>query len=160
MRFEKDLDPMQNITALQRFLYLAKQIGVLPVDTKFPIISVGKVIEPKKCKLSHEFITVRLGMQIEPEFILRSLKKLGFHTSYDTAQQEYEVTIPTYRATKDINIAEDIVEEIIRTFGFENITAQMPMRAMAPFDMQPVFNVRKIKEHLAYGLHMHELVNT
>ncbi len=157
MRFEKDLDPMQNITALQRFLYLAKQVGVLPVDTKFPIVSVGKVIELKKYKLSHEFITVRLGMQIEPQFILQSLKKLDFDVLYDAAKQEYEVTIPTYRATKDITIAEDIVEEVIRTFGFENITPQMAMRAMTPFDMQPIFNVRKIKEHLAYGLHMHEL---
>lgn len=157
MRFEKDLDPMQNIVTLQRFLYLAKQVGILPVDTNFPIVSVGKIIEPKKCTFSHEFVTVRLGMQIDAEFILKSLKKLGFGVLYDTAKQEYEVTIPTYRATKDINIAEDIVEEIIRTFGFENITAQMAMRAMTPFDMQPIFNVRKIKEHLAYGLHMHEL---
>jgi len=157
MRFEKDLDPMQNIVVLQRFLYLAKQVGVLPFDTQFPIISVGKNIEPKVCKLSHEFIKVRLGMEIEPEFIIKSLKKLCFHTLYDTTTHTYEVTVPTNRATKDINIAEDIVEEIIRSFGFENIIPQMPMRAMAPFELDRVFNIRKIKEHLAYGLHMHEV---
>lgn len=157
MRFEKDLDPMQNITALQRFLYLAKQVGVLSVDTQFPIVSVGKFIEPKSCKLSHDFIQVRLGMDIEPEFILKSLKKLGLHTLYHTTSREYEVIVPTSRATKDINIAEDIVEEIIRCFGFENITPQMPSRAMAPFDLDRVFNLRKIKEHLAYGMKMHEL---
>ena len=157
MRFEKDLDPMQNVTALQRFLYLAKQAGVLPVDTQFPIVSVGNIIELKSCKFSHEFIEARLGMEIDPEFIIKSLKKLDFHTLYDRASHVYEVTIPTCRATKDIKIAEDIVEEIIRTFGFENIIPQMSMRAMNPFDLDRVHNIRKIKEHLAYGMHMHEL---
>ncbi|MBI2344535.1 phenylalanine--tRNA ligase subunit beta [Candidatus Dependentiae bacterium] len=157
MRFEKDLDPMQNIVAIQRFLYLAKLLGVLSVDTEFPIVSVGKTFEQKTCKFSHHFIQVRLGMNIESEFILKSLKKLGFHTLYDKETHEYQVTIPTYRATKDINIAEDIIEEIIRSFGFENIVPQMPVRAMVPFELDRVFNLRKIKEHLAHGMHMHEL---
>jgi len=157
IRFEKDLDPMQNVTALKRFLYLAKKIGVLPVDTSFPIISVGKTIEPKKCKVSYDFIQTRLGMPLDAEFVIKTLKKLDFHVTYDTTTREYEVTVPTYRATKDINIAEDIVEEIIRTFGFENITPKNPVREMTPFDMQPIFNIRKIKEHLAYGMNMHEL---
>ncbi len=157
MRFEKDLDPMQNITALQRFLYLAKHQGILPADTKFPIVSVGKVIKAKSCKLSHEFIQSRLGMEIEPEFISKALKRLGFDVVYHKATPGYEVTIPTYRATKDINIQEDIVEEIIRSFGFENIIPALPVRAMKPFDLQEVFIIRKIKEHLAYGLKMHEI---
>ena len=157
MRFEKDLDPMQNITVLQRFLYLAKQIGVLPIDSQFPIVSVGKVIEPKKSIVSHDFIQARLGMSIDSEFVIQSLKKLDFHVVYNQAKKEYEVTVPTYRATKDINIAEDIVEEVIRSFGFENIIPKSPLKSMVPFDMQPVLNVRKIKEHLAYGMHMHEL---
>jgi phenylalanyl-tRNA synthetase beta chain len=157
IRFEKDMDPMQNVIALQRFLYLAKKVGVLPVDTHFPIVSVGKIIEPKKCKVSHDFIKACLGMDIDAEFVIKTLKKLGFHITYDTAKREYDVTVPTYRATKDINIQEDIIEEVIRSFGFENIVPQDPVRAMVPFDMQPVLNIRKIKEHLAYGLKMHEL---
>jgi phenylalanyl-tRNA synthetase beta chain len=157
MRFEKDLDPMQNITALKRFVYLAKKVGVLPFDTSFPIVSVGKVVEKQKYKLSYDFIQTRLGMPLDEEFVIETLKKLDFHVTYDTANREYEVIIPTYRATKDINIEEDIVEEIIRTFGFENIAPRNPVREMVPFDMQPILNIRKIKEHLAYGMNMHEL---
>ena len=96
-------------------------------------------------------------MDIDASFIVQSLEKLGFNVSYDASNYEYTVTIPTYRATKDINIVEDIVEEVIRSFGFENIKTQMPSRLMDPFNMQEILNIRKIKEHLAYGMQMHEL---
>lgn len=155
IRFEKHLDPMQNVLAIQRFLYLAHKIGVLPQAISYPIVSVGFQIEPKTCTVQHNFIQSRLGMNITHEFVLEALRKLNFGATY--ADGNYVVTIPTARATKDINIAEDIVEEVIRLHGFENIVPQMPMRQTVPFSMQATQNIRSVKRQLAYSLGMHEL---
>lgn len=155
-RFEKYVDPMQNITAIQRFVFLAKKLGVLS-DVKNPIISIGLLVEPKECSLSHQFVQSQLGMPLQPDVIQKTLKKLGFGVVFDEKKQEYTVTIPTYRLTKDIKIQQDLVEEIIRSYGFENIVAQLPMRQMQPFSMQIINNVDHIKHHLAFALHMHEL---
>jgi len=157
MRFEKDLDPMQNILVLQRFLFLAQEMGVLTTTLRYPIVSVGKVVEPQSCTLSHSFLKARLGMDISVQFAQQVLQKLGFMVAYDVAGDQYIVTVPTHRATKDINITEDIVEEIIRSYGFENIKPELPMRQTVPFNMYVVQNVRNIKRILAYGLGMHEL---
>lgn len=155
MRFEKHLDPMQNIIAIQRFLYLAHEIGVLSHDVSHPIVSVGVELKAQSCTLQHQFIQSRLGMDIKPEFVLEALRKLHFGATYEDGQ--YSVTIPTARATKDINIAEDVVEEVIRSYGFENIVPEMPKRQMVPFSTQVTQNIRYIKRQLAYAMGMHEV---
>lgn len=156
IRFEKYLDPMQNVVAIQRFLLLAQQAQViLKIDQ--PIISVGQVIEPKTCQLSHQFVQEKMGAPITPDFIKNMLLKLGFNVRYDQNTQSYTVTVPTYRMTKDIKIQEDLVEEIIRSYGFENIEPKLPMRETKPFTIRTVRNIDHIKYHLAYALKMHEV---
>lgn len=157
MRFEKDLDPMQNVVVLQRFLFLAEQMGVLTTKHRYPIVSVGKTVVPANCTLSHDFLTARLGMDISVQFVQQTLHKLGFKVTHSSVDNMYTITVPTYRATKDINITEDIVEEIIRSYGFENIKPELPMRQTVPFDMHVIQNIRNIKRTLAYGLGMHEV---
>jgi phenylalanyl-tRNA synthetase beta chain len=153
-RFEKHLDPMQNVTALQRFLFLAQQQGVLGTLSE-SIVSVGKVIEPRVITLEHELIEARLGIEIAADFVKKSLVALGFQVA--ESDQKYTVTVPTYRMTKDIAIVEDIVEEVARLYGFDAIAHQLPVRSMAPFDLGVVQNTRKIKQFCAFNLQMHEV---
>ncbi|MBP6892510.1 phenylalanine--tRNA ligase subunit beta [Candidatus Babeliales bacterium] len=156
MRFEKHLDPMQNIIALQRFLFLALKLKLI-TEINESIVSVGKIIEPKSCKLSHEFAEKMLGSQISHDFVQKTLTKLGFSATYDAKSNSYTVIIPTNRMTKDINIEQDLVEEIIRSYGFENITAKLPDRQTQPFNTQSMRNIDHIKRHLAFALRMHEV---
>ncbi|MFA5998918.1 MAG: phenylalanine--tRNA ligase subunit beta [Candidatus Babeliales bacterium] len=156
IRFEKHLDPMQNVTAIQRFLYLAEQEGILS-DGQEAIVSVGKTFEPIVCEITHEFIEKRIGIPFTSEFVETTLKALGFQVAFDKTSGVYHVTVPTSRTTKDIGIQEDILEEIIRSYGFENVAQQLPLRSMAPFSLQVVNNVARIKNHLAFALSMHEV---
>lgn len=159
IRFEKHLDPMQNIVSIKRFLYLAQQEEMLKVSNE-PIVSAGNVYEPIVCEISHEFIKTRIGMPMKQDFIVKTLSALGFGVEINGSLQEglsYRVTVPTYRTTKDVGIQEDILEEIIRSYGFENIDQQLPSRSIAPFSLNAVDNVAKIKNHLAYGMAMHEV---
>ena len=69
----------------------------------------------------------------------------------------YHVTVPTYRTTKDITIPEDIVEEIARLYGFENIKYQRPARLMKSFDISVVEKTRAMKQYCAFAMKMHEV---
>ncbi|HSW76138.1 MAG TPA: phenylalanine--tRNA ligase subunit beta [Candidatus Saccharimonadales bacterium] len=156
IRFEKHLDPMQNITAIKRFVYLAKKEKVI-TQPQEPIVSVGQTFEPIVCKISQEFIEHRIGSEIKSQFIKTTLQSLGFQVVFDKKARLYHVTVPTYRITKDIGIAEDILEEIIRSYGFENIKQQLPLRLMAPFSTKVVQNIARIKNYVAFAMKMHEV---
>lgn len=155
-RFEKSLDPSQNIYAIQRFIRLMQDASI-GMDVSREVISVGLLSEPKKIMVSHDFIEKRLGTSITPEFVYKTLNKLEFKV--DTAGNMYSITVPTFRATKDINIKEDIVEEIGRFIGYGTIPQQMPLMRSKAAELSHLMRLRSIKNLLAYGMQMHELYN-
>jgi phenylalanyl-tRNA synthetase beta chain len=156
MRFEKHLDPMQNVTAIERFIFLAQKLKLLPEITE-PLVSVGQIIKPASCKLLHKFVENKLGTSLQPQIIKTILTKLGFGVTHDAKSETYTIIIPTNRMTKDIKIQEDLVEEIIRSYGFENLPVQLPTRQTQPFSIQVINNINHIKRHLAFALGMHEV---
>ncbi len=157
-RFSKHLDPMQNTTALQRFVFIAQALGVVETVQE-KLISVGLIIQPSVISIAHSFIQARLGIEITSAQITALLEKLEFIVSMQSNEQDitYQVTIPTLRITKDVTIPEDIVEEIARLYGYANIAYQRPVRVMKSFDMTPVMTLRKIKEHCAFSMNMREV---
>ena len=159
-RFEKTLDPNQNVTGILRLLKLfeTENIDFTVADT---IISLGKEAEAQDVLVTHAFIEKRLGVSLDSDFIVKTLDKIELKT--DVLQKdgkiEYRVTVPTFRCTKDIGIEEDIVEEVGRFFGYENIPYELPKRAAEPYDLTPILRIRKIKRQLAFGLKMREMRN-
>ncbi|MBP7854647.1 phenylalanine--tRNA ligase subunit beta [Candidatus Babeliales bacterium] len=156
MRFEKYLDPMQNITAIRRFMFLANHFNIV-ADHNEPIVSVGAIIQPVTCTIKHEYIQNQIGTTLDPHFVQTALIKLGFQVRLDLVHKEYEVTVPTTRLTKDIKIQQDLVEEVVRAYGFENLKTELPERYTQPFSIRTITNIDHIKQHLAFGLHMHEV---
>jgi len=157
-RFSKQLDPMQNTTALLRFLSLAYQAGVMD-SVNEALVSVGKVFHDVTISVAHSFIEVCLGTVISCEQVEAILQSLCFIVLVEKYENDivYHVTVPTYRTTKDIAIPEDIVEEIARLYGFENIAYQRPVRLMKSFDISAVKTIRMMKQHCAFALKMREV---
>lgn len=157
-RFSKQLDPMQNTTAILRFLSLAYQAGVLDSVNEV-LVSVGKVFQDSTISVAHSFIENRLGTKIELAQVGAILKSLAFEVMIEKFEHDtiYQVTVPTYRTTKDITIPEDIVEEIARLYGFENIKYQRPARLMKSFDISVVEKTRAMKQYCAFAMKMHEV---
>jgi len=124
MRYEKGLDPNLCEVALMRAVELIKQIvpGAKVVsdvtDQKEFHLNVGPV------ELSFDWIEKTIGQKIEEKEVLRILNNLGF--SVEKKENVLSVTIPTWRATKDVELKEDIVEEIARIYGFNKINSVMP----------------------------------
>ncbi|HLB94340.1 MAG TPA: phenylalanine--tRNA ligase subunit beta [Candidatus Babeliales bacterium] len=140
----------------------------------------------REIKVTHAFIEQRLGVTLKPEFVQATLSKLGFGVAQEfisvlesnaktitnntknnpelavkdsQSALLYTIAVPSYRVTKDISLPEDIVEEVGRFYGYGNIAAQLPTKALIPFNNQRVYNLRKIKQLLATTGQMHEVNN-
>lgn len=153
-RFEKNLDLSQNILGIYRFLKLIDDAGI-SYTADDQILSLGKTAESKVITISHEYIEKLLGVSLAPAFITTTLQELEFGITEKNGT--YTITVPSFRATKDIGIKQDIVEEIGRLYGYDNVDEQLPARQTKPFDINPVLRMRKIKQLLAYGLNMREV---
>ncbi|MEX0849255.1 MAG: phenylalanine--tRNA ligase subunit beta [Candidatus Dependentiae bacterium] len=157
-RFEKTLDPNQNIVAIERFVKLLQHANI-PFEVG-GVVSVGPKTEALTLNISHEYIEQRLGTEIASEKVVAILDALGCKVSVDNNKQiSYRVTIPTSRCTKDIQIKEDILEEIARVYGYTNIPFVLPYKQTKPSDLDALYRMRRIKRLLAFGYDMREVYN-
>ena len=111
-KFEKKLDPMLTIPAVQRACELVEilQCG----DVLDGIIDVlNHIPEPKQLPLEPEKINRLLGTNISKEDMVRYLKLLEIEVEGDT------IHVPSFRP--DLNLMADIAEEIGRSFGYNEI---------------------------------------
>lgn len=158
MRFEKSLDPNLCATVMARTIELIKQI--CPKAE-----AASDLFDLKSFKLNEEPIALDLnwlekiiGEKIEDKKIIKILNNLGFET--ESEDKIIKVKVPTWRATKDVSIAEDLVEEIVRIYGYDNLRRQMPKVIMAaPAIRKEILLERKIKNILARGAKLTEVYN-
>ena len=118
-RYEKSLDPEMTDLAIARLVNHLKKIdaGVAVVSRLSDVVNYDR--NEIKIELNCDFIRKRIGAEISNEFIVTTLADLGF--GVHGKNEQIEVVVPSYRATKDISIKEDIVEEIARMYGYDNI---------------------------------------
>jgi phenylalanyl-tRNA synthetase beta chain len=158
IRFEKSLDPNQNVIALQRFIQLIYDADIA-CDNISSIISLGSPIQSPLVEVPHIFIEQRLGTSVAPHFVKKTLEKIDFQVQEKNENNEliYRITVPTFRASKDIAIKEDIVEEVGRFYGYSNIVPQLPWRQTASFSLHDVARQYAVKQLLAFGIAMREI---
>ncbi|HEY9765720.1 MAG TPA: phenylalanine--tRNA ligase subunit beta, partial [Chroococcales cyanobacterium] len=135
IRFEKSLDPGLTVVAIRRFYQILK---ISCPDLQV----VGKIADfwpqpPKKVEIpiKPDFLNLRLGTALKKERMKEIFESLGFEVSEKI--DHWQVLVPSYRATKDVSIPEDLVEEIGRIFGYDNIPPEAPSAAIAPPFQEP-----------------------
>jgi len=98
-----------------------------------------------------------LGAEISDEEIEDILTRLRFGVARDGSAMQ--VAVPSSRATKDITIEEDLIEEVGRVFRYGNLPEEaMTARVLPPpHDERRVF-VRKIQDRLSGGGRFHEVL--
>lgn len=160
-RFEKTLNPEMTIEVLQRFAKLLEEHGIEACHAD-EIVWVGSELKKSTITLSHNFIQQRMGISLQEDDVINLLTPLefGIELSKDESGSTiYTVTVPPFRAAKDIKIKEDILEEIVRCYGFENIPLVTPTITRSPFLMHATTRVRTLKRFFATVASMIEQQN-
>ena len=112
-RFEKGLDPLSTLPAVQRACELVELLGAGDVvDGMIDVIVQDKA--PVVLDLESERINTLLGTQIAREEMARILERLGF-----TVDGEDKVTVPSWRL--DVKETVDLAEEVARFYGYNEI---------------------------------------
>ncbi len=154
LRFEKSIDPSGTTTALWRFLAICERIDM--VGTVGTMLTVGTVPVAPTITIGHERIEQLLGCAVEPSLVVRVLSVLDFVVS-EKQPGVYHIQVPTYRATKDIAYAEDIIEEIGRSIGYDSIHPILPALHCLPTTNSALEKKRAIKKRLVAQHGLREL---
>lgn len=141
--YEKSLDPNMTVTAIKRFLYLLKKYdNNISIDTGITDVYPNK-IEEKKVELSKDMLRKYMGFVLEDNKVISILESLEFIVK--NLEDKYIITVPTFRATKDINMDRDIIEEIARIYGYDKLE-------VAPLKLDLVINNGEGKYELEYNI--------
>ena len=155
-RYEKCLDPELTVPAIARFVKLLTDIdsGVKVVSSltdeyafKYDTVNLD---------FNKAFVDKYTGIEISNDTIVKTLESLGFEVKL--SGDDFNVTVPSWRATKDVTMKADVIEEITRIYGYDNFeihTASAPIAPVRPDVVKTVED--KVKDILVKRYSLHEL---
>lgn len=124
-RFEKGLDPKRTYMAIERACHLLEKYADAKIVTGLVKYDTTNK-ENKEVVVNVSDINNVLGTKLKKEEILDVFRKLSFEcTSND---EEITVSVPSRRL--DISIKEDLIEEVGRIYGVDNIEGKLPSLPM------------------------------
>jgi len=154
-RFERGVDYNLQIPAMERATGLILEIcggrpGPVSVATH-----QEQLPQRSPVRLRHERLTQLLGMTIDREIVIDILQRLGLDVQ--ESDGAWEVTAPSYRF--DIGVEADLIEEIIRIHGYDNVPV-VPLesvhihsasKAVDISDLRQVLQQRGYQEVISYS---------
>lgn len=155
IRFEKGIDAERVPETLGFISYLIKE---LQSDAKLEGFSDLYPVKDKNVEVnvSIDFLRRRLGKLLTFEEIRDSLMRLGMESSI--SDDLIKVKVPSYRATGDISLPEDILEEIGRILGYENFEYIAPVVTLNDAVEQKDLDLeRRVREYFAIRGNMQEV---
>ena len=155
MRYEKCLDPQMTVPAIARFVKLLKDIDSgVEVVSSLTDEEAFRYDDVALC-FDKAFVDRYTGIEISNDTIVKTLESLGFGVKLEN--DEFTVSVPSWRATKDVTIKADIIEEITRIYGYDNFdihTTATPVYPVRPDVEKTVED--KIKDILVKRFSLHE----
>ena len=126
MRFEKAQDPVNTVRGLARAVELLREIspGIRLVGGLAD--QMREMTAPPAIVLPIVWLERKLGRTIEPAQVRRILESLAFGVT-ETEPGVFLVTVPSWRATKDVAVKDDLVEEVGRMVGYDSIAPVAPL---------------------------------
>ena len=156
MRYEKSLDPEMTVAAIGRFVNLMWETD--PEATVVSALTDEYAYHYDKVELNFDkaFVDKYTGIKISNDTIISTLTSLGFEAKVN--DDVFDVVVPSWRATKDVTMKADIIEEITRIYGYDNFdihTTRSPLYPVRP-DTEKT-DEDKIKDLLVKRFSLHEL---
>lgn len=157
IRFEKGLDVNRTYYAIERACYLLSKYAdaqILSGTLEYNTLDRNEKI----VQISLDKINNVLGQNLTKEDVLDVFRKLKFTTKCE--KNIFTVNVPTRRV--DISIEEDLIEEIGRIYGVDNIIGKLPLFESKPGNKNN--KIRTIKDKMvSLGLNeviTYSLINT
>ncbi|GKV54521.1 phenylalanine--tRNA ligase beta subunit [Sporosarcina sp. NCCP-2222] len=145
-RFEKGVDP-------NRVQEAAERAAQLIVELAGGEVLAGSVIfdelekTPERIVVSPDYINSRLGMKISMDEMMTILKRLQIPT--DAVNGQLVIDAPTRR--QDLKIKEDIIEEIARMHGYDEIPKTLPVTESVPGGLTSYQAKRRVVRNFLEG---------
>ncbi len=156
MRYEKSLDPELTTLAIARFVKLLKDYdeNVTVVSSltdeyayKYPEVTLS---------FDKAYVDKYTGIEISNDTIIDTLTKLGFTAT--VSGDDFTVQVPSWRATKDVTMKADIIEEITRIYGYDNFDVNTAKSPLFPVNMeQEKCDEERVKDMLVKRYNLHEV---
>lgn len=156
-RFEKSLDPAMPMQAAAHLVRTLREIQP-GVELPSPPTDAGDWQKPGlTIGLRGDRVRKLLGVDLSDDEIVAILTKLDF--VIERGPDSMQVQVPSNRATKDIGIEEDLIEEVGRLYRYDNIAERSLQAEIAP----PPHDVRRalvtrIQDRLAGSAAFHEVL--
>ncbi len=156
MRYEKMLDPELCRVATERLLAL-----LIELDKGATVISAFSDAYVRKyptitLNFDKKYVNRYTGIEISNAQIVKTLTGLGFKVTNEG--DDFTVVVPSWRATKDVTIKADIIEEITRIYGYDNFDVFTSTSALAPVRKEVINSSEdRMKDILVKSYRMHEV---
>ncbi|EIU7613906.1 phenylalanine--tRNA ligase subunit beta [Vibrio vulnificus] len=132
MRFERGVDYALQVNAMERATQLLVEICGGEVAPVVAVESEAELPKPNKVALRRTKLDNLLGHHIADSDVVEILERLGM--TVETTAEGWVAVAPTWRF--DIAIEQDLVEEVGRIYGYDNIPNQNPAAALKMHDHQ------------------------
>ena len=118
----------------------------------YETVSTELNIENKVVSVSKEQVNGLLGTSITITEIADIFDSLSF--TYELIEDTFKVTVPTYR--NDITMAADLIEEVARIYGYDNIPSTLPYMEMTKGNLTPKQKNERFVRDVLVDLGLHE----
>ncbi|GAT89921.1 phenylalanine--tRNA ligase subunit beta [Apilactobacillus kunkeei] len=146
-RFERGVDPMAVEDVLSSASEMAREIANGSVTSD---VLVGSKYDAKKAviEISVARINHVLGMELSAADVTDIFERLGFEVK--ATGDNLVVTVPTRRG--DIHIQADLIEEVARIYGYDNLPSTLPTTTMTTGGLNGEQQLIRDSRHILEGL--------
>lgn len=132
-RFERGVDPENTLYALKRCALLVKEVAGGTISSQ--IVDVyPEPMKPARVKVTYSNIDRLIGKKIDHQLIRSILVSLDFEI-LNQDESALELKVPLYRV--DVNREADVIEEILRIYGYNNVEISGTLHASLSFSNKP-----------------------
>ena len=148
-RYEKSLDSHQLERTVLRILELMLE-SCPEARVTGSLVSDGLTLEDEPViDLTMERVNSILGTAIEAPEAVSILESLDY--TVEIKEEVLKVRVPSFRATKDVEVDADLIEDIGRIYGYDRLIPVAPHNEITAVSLSPGKSMeRKIQDFLVY----------
>ena len=155
-RYERGIDPWMTEKALKRAAILIRELAGGTISSSI-IEKIQVENSSKKVVFEYKYLNETIGHVIPKETLVEILQSLDIFVESET-EKELQLSIPPYRV--DVTRPADVVEEVLRVYGYNNITVSPNLRVPFPkFDSRSSHRIEEELANLLIGFGFSEILN-